>query len=613
MATYRDLFYREPYPPMGPPYDHRLDPMTNYCTGIKPLPPPPYPYIDPCVQDTYGHHCYHEMKGFPFPQEFPINGPMHGSAFMLLNYNPYLYDNTHVKYGNLLNMAESVVTRVSRRTDPSCIDLFGTFDLTKGVKKNTIMSDYLCKCISQKAEEMHNYFNIIQAPLLFRLYFSVYDEQNAVVYTNTATATTPDLCFHFTDIRDFYVESMKSIFMTNIPAMDYSGIYRLHLNKLEVYGTCINTYDHIVDANPYYAFTDNNEKIVLQHDTIGNTLADQSILIASTPIEQSIPFQANLTTRLKLNFTAFMSDLIAVPNTAPVYNAMYEPTENVIAELKSTVNAMQETITTIQADILQMKDTINELRTVVNTNILNIEKNANDITELKATVASDNTELDLRLTSLETRVSRLEAIPLATLSYAKDTEFVKGQLTWNKWGQLYQVTKGFKASGNLTTDVSLGYLVPLAVDGDVETMSVENRIQNNTNAIDELIALTTTHTSDISTLRTDLTTAQSDITTIQTNVETATTNASTALETANTASSTVETLNTTVDTLSSTVESLNTQVGTLDTTINGNTDTGTTGIVGEITTINTTLESKADASDVTALEARVEALENPNP
>lgn len=595
MATYRDLFYREPYPPMGPPYDHRPDPMTNYCTGIKPLPPPPYPYIDPCVQDTYGHHCYHEMKGFPFPQEFPINGPMHGSAFMLLNYNPYLYDNTHVKYGNLLNMAESVVTRVSRRTDPSCIDLFGTFDLTKGIKKNTIMSDYLCKCISQKAEEMHNYFNIIQAPLLFRLYFSVYDEQNAVVYTNTATATTPDLCFHFTDIRDFYVESMKSIFMTNIPAMDYSGIYRLHLDKLEVYGTCINTYDHIVDANPYYAFADNNEKLVLQHDTIGNALADQSILIASTPIEQSIPFQANLTTRLKLNFTAFMSDLIAVPNTAPVYNAMYEPTENVVAELKSTVNAMQETITTIQADILQMKDAINELRTVVNTNILNIEKNANDIAELKAIVASDNNELDLRLTSLETRVSRLEAIPLATLSYAKDTEFVKGQLTWTKWGQLYQVTKGFTASGNITTDIHLGYLIPLSVDGDVETQSLENRIQNNTNAIDELITLTTTHTSDISTLKEDVTTAQSDITTLQTDVETATNNASTALETANTASSAVETLNTTVATLGSTVESLNTQVGTLD------------------TTINTALENKADASDVTALEARVEALENPNP
>ena len=595
MAAYRDLFYREPYPPMGPPYDHRPDPMTNYCTGIKPLPPPPYPYIDPCVQDTYGHHCYHEMKGFPFPQEFPINGPMHGSAFMLLNYNPYLYDNTHVKYGNLLNMAESVVTRVSRRTDPSCIDLFGTFDLTKGIKKNTIMSDYLCKCISQKAEEMHNYFNIIQAPLLFRLYFSVYDEQNAVVYTNTATATTPDLCFHFTDIRDFYVESMKSIFMTNIPAMDYSGIYRLHLDKLEVYGTCINTYDHIVDANPYYAFADNNEKLVLQHDTIGNTLADQSILIASTPIEQSIPFQANLTTRLKLNFTAFMSDLIAVPNTAPVYNAMYEPTENVVAELKSTVNAMQETITTIQADILQMKDAINELRTVVNTNILNIEKNANDIAELKATVASDNNELDLRLTSLETRVSRLEAIPLATLSYSKDTEFVKGQLTWTKWGQLYQVTKGFTASGNITTDIHLGYLIPLSVDGDVETQSLENRIQNNTNAIDELITLTTTHTSDISTLKEDMTTAQSDITTLQTDVETATNNAFTALETANTTSSAVETLNTTVATLGSTVESLNTQVGTLD------------------TTINTALENKADVSDVTALEARVEALENPNP
>jgi predicted nucleic acid-binding Zn-ribbon protein len=355
--------------------------------------------------------------------------------------------------------------------------------------------------------------------------------------------------------------------MTNIPAMDYSGIYRLHLDKIEVYGTVINTYDHIVDANPYYAFTDNNEKIVMQHDTIGNTLADASVLIASSPIDQSIPFQANLTTRLKLNFTAFLSDLIAVPNTAPIYNAMFEPTEHVVEELRQQVSSIQETISTIQADILQMKDAINELRTQVSTNALNIETNTHMIEELRATMQSDHSELDLRLTSLETRVSRLEAIPLATLSYAKDTEFVKGQLTWNRWGQLYQVTKGFKASGNLTTDISLGYLVPLAVDGDVETQSLENRIQNNTNAIDELITLTTTHTSDISTLRTDLTTAQSDITTLQTDMETATTNASTALETANTASSAVETLNTTVDGLNTTVTSLNTQVGTLDSSI----------------------------------------------
>ena len=478
MAKYRDMFYREPYPPMGPPYAHQPDPVSEYCTGIKPPPPPPYPYIDPCVQDSYGHHCYHEMKGYPFPQEFPINGPMKGSAFMLINYNPYLYDNTHVRYGNLLNMAESVVTRISRRSDPSCIDLFGTFDLTKGIKKNTIMSDYLCKCISQKCDEMHELFNIMQAPLLFRLYFSVYDEQNAVVYTNTATATSPDLCFHFTDIRDFYVQSVKSIFMTNLPAMDYSGIYRLHLDKLEVYGTCINTYDHIVDANPYYAFTDNNGKIVLQHDTIGNTMPDQSILIASSPIDQSIPFQANLTTRVKLNFTAFLSDLIGVPDTAPIYNAMFEPTDHKLSNLVLEVNGLKETVATMNATIHQMQDVINELRAQVATNVTNIQNNTDAIDELRATVMSDNNELDLRLTSLETRVAKLEAIPLATISYHKDWNFVKGQLTWSTWGQLYQACTNFVASGNMTSDINRGYLVPLSVDGDIVAVSLESRLQD---------------------------------------------------------------------------------------------------------------------------------------
>ena len=602
MATYRDLFYREPYPPMGPPYEGKHHMYHEYDTGVRPLPPPPYPYIDPCVQDTYGHHCYHEMKGYPFPHEFPINGPMHGSAFMLLNYTPYLYDNAHVQYGNLLKMAESVVTRISRRTDPSCIDLFGTFDLTKGVKKNTIMSDYLCKCISQKAEEMHNYFNIMQSPLLFRLYYSVYDEQNAVVHTNTATAVTPDIRFHFTDIRDFYIQSMKSIFMTNIPAMDYSGIYRLHLDKIEVYGTVINTYDHIVDANPYYAFADNNEKIVMQHDTIGNTLADASVLIASSPIDQSIPFQANLTTRLKLNFTAFLSDLIAVPNTAPIYNAMFEPTEHVVEELRQQVSSIQETISTIQADILQMKDAINELRTQVSTNTLNIETNTHMIEELRATMQSDHSELDLRLTSLEARVSRLEAIPLATLSYTKDTAFVKGQLTWVRWGELYQVTKPFTASGNISSDFINGYLVPLSVDGDVEMQSVEARLQANTSAITELTTLTTTHTSDIADLRTDLTNVQGDITTINTTLETATTNAETALSTATTASSAVETLTTTVNTLDTTVSSLNTQVGTIDVAING--DANTDGLLTNVATVQDEIHHEE-----TGILARLTALE----
>lgn len=626
MAKYHDLFYREPYPPMGPPYEHHPDPYSTYCTGITPLPHPPYPYIDPCTQDTYGHHCYHEMKGFPFPQEFPINGKMEGSAFMLLNYNPYLYDNTHVRYGNLLNIAESVVTRISRRTDPSCVDLFGTFDLTKGVKKNTIMSSYLCQCISQKCEELHNYFNIIQSPLLFRLYFSVYDEQNAVVYQNTVSATTPDICFHFTDIRDYYVQSLKSIFVTNLPAMDYSGIYRLHLDKLEVYGTCINTYDHIVDANPYYAFADNNEKIILQHDTIGSAMADQSVLIASTPIEQSIPFQANLTTRVKLNFTAFLSDLIAVPNTAQVYASMFEPTDQKLSTISSEVKSLKETIASINATLLTMQDTINELRNHVAANMTNIAANTDAINELKATVQSDNNELNLRLTSLEARVAKLESIPLATISYSKDYSFVKGQLTWTRWGQLYQVAKPFKASGNLTTDISLGNLVPLSVDGDVETQSLEARIQLNANAIDAVNATLTSQASEITEIKSDIDEIESDVASLSDNVDvveaTATiakTIADEAKTTVDNLTSTVNILNGSIDTLDTTVDSLNTQVGTIETSVQSHSDaiTNLTTLVSAkadsatVVELIDTVNTKASQSDLEALTTRVDALEEP--
>jgi len=630
-------FTKKPYPPQGPPYEYRPDPYTLYTTGVVPPPPPPYPhpYIDPCVTDSYGHACYHEMKGFPFPNEFPVSGNMEGSAFILKNYVPYLYDNTHVRYGNLLNVAESVVTRVSRRSDPSCIDLFGTFDLTQGINKNTIMQDYLCKCIGQKSEELQGVFPIVQSPLVFRLYFSVYDEQNAVVYTSVTTASTNDVVFHFTDIRDYYVESAKSFFNANIPAMDYSGIYRLHLDKLEVYGSVINTYDHMTTEglNPYYAFADNNDKITLQHDVIGSTLADASILLASTPIDQSIPFQANLTTRLKMSFTAFTSNLIGVSRTINVYNAMYEPTEIKLATLSADVKAMKEAIATMNAALLQMKDAVNELRTQVTKNTADIETNTTAIADLRATVASENSDLDARLNSLDIRVTKLESIPYATYSYTTGFHFVKNQLTWKTYGQLYQVTKPFTASGNITTEINLGYLVPLTVDGDVETQAIESRLQANTEAIDTL-------QTDLSTVTTDLTTAKSDITEIKSDlndvgeaVAEAASDATTAKTTAEAAQTAVTTLEGTLTTLDTTVASLNTQVGELDTQVSTNTsditdlkseDTTINGTITNIqtsvqshsdtlTTLSQTVDGKASQSDLEALVSRVEALENPNP
>lgn len=475
---------KPPYPPAGPPYENCHEPVYTHA-GTPPC--NTYPYIDPCKCDSYGHSCYHETNEFPFPKEFPVNGPFKGSGFVMNNYNPYLFDTTHVRYGKFLCLSESVLTRVSRRSDPSCIDLFATFDLTKGIYKNTIMNDYLCKSISQKSDELHGYFPLMQSNLLFRIYYKVYDEAGAVVHQNTMSVSTNDVVFHFTDVRDYFVESAKSIMMTNIPPMDYSGIYRLHIDKFEVYGNIINTYDHIEgDLNPYYAFTNNNDKIVLQHDVIAATEPDASILLATTPINQDIPFQANITTRLKLQFTAFLGELIAVPKTLPVYQAMFEPTQEKLDRLVDEVNSLKDEVALLNSTINQMKSAINEIRVTVADHDNKINKNTADIANLSANTNYKFDEIDGILNDHEVRITALEAIPFAIRRYRKDIEFKAGQLTYVTYGEVFQVTHDFTASGIITNEINNGYVTPLIIDGDVTLEAVMRRLSHVEDEVNEM-------------------------------------------------------------------------------------------------------------------------------
>lgn len=501
------MFDRKPWgpprPPMGPP------PVQRDCHVEEHL-PNMYPYINPKVHDSYAHDCYHEYHGYPHPHEFPASGSMQGSAFMLLSYYPYLFDNTHVTYANFLNTSESVLTRVSQRRDDSCVNLYGTFDLKKGINKNTIMTDYLEKCIGHNFDSIGGLLPLMKSDITFRLYFSVTDEANGVVYQNAISTTVTNMGFHFTDIRDFFVESMNGVFITNIPAMDYSGIYRLTLEKIEAWGEIINTVDHVTNGlNPYYQFTDNNNTITMQHDVINGTMTDNSILIASATLNNTIPFQANITTRLRLNFTAFLSDLIAVPQTYGIYNAMFEPSDVKLERLSKEVATLKESASLINKTLLELGDALNELRTTVSTHTTQIEANTNAITELQATVESDNEELAARIDDLDARVRVLENRPLALYKYNQGVEFVRSQLTWSTYGQIYQVARDFTASGNMETDINNGYLVPLIVDGDVVTAAFESRIETlesglsvTNEAIDTIETSVQSHSDELVSLNT---------------------------------------------------------------------------------------------------------------
>lgn len=455
------------------PYDPRFGPYfdTNGAPPLRPL-PHTYPYVEPCVHDSYSHNIYHEYHGYPHPGEFPTSGSMAGSAFLLKEYYPYLFDNTNVRYGNFLNLAENVNTRISQRRDDSCVNLIATFDMTKGVLKNTILNDYLQKAIAKNVDTMQEVLSIVQDAVTFRLYFSIVDEMGAFVYQNAVSVTTPDMYFHPTDIRDYFVESLKSVFVTNIPAMDYTGIYRLQLEKIEAYVNIINTIDHMSDGmNPFYAFTDNNNKIVLQHDIIDNTEIDQQVLIASQEIKQVFPFQANITTRLRISFTAFLSDLIAVPQTYGIWSSIFEPTEAKLEKMQNSITTLTESVDLINASLLTITSTLNELRTTVSNHTTQLETNTTKIAQLDSEVEANYNDFDARIRSLDERVTTLESRPLALYRYGEGIKFTRSQLTYSSYGQIYQVAKDFTASGNMNEDIENGNIVPLTINGEIATIN----------------------------------------------------------------------------------------------------------------------------------------------
>ena len=141
---------------------------------------------------------------------------------------------------------------------------------------------------------------------------------------------------------------------------------------------------------------------------------------------------------------------------------------------------------------------------------------------------------DARLDNHELRITKLEAVPLATVLYKRDVHFVKGQITWETHGELYQVAKDFVASGNFNNEIIAGNIVPCVV-GDVDVAGVMARIDSiesdvnaaveNANAAaatvdtltEEYTPILTTvgeHTTQIGEINTSLTSVEGDVATL---------------------------------------------------------------------------------------------------
>ena len=484
---------------------------------MKPVPPPP-PYMPPHGHDSYSHDGYHEYHGHPHPHEYPTHGPMLGSGFYLLNYNPFLFDTTHVKYGNFLSVSENVITRISRRRDESCINLDASFNLTGQVIRNAVMQQHLEQSIANHFDTLEGYLPIVKSDITLRMYYTVQDDMGGVVHQAVCTVTTPQMNFHYTDIRDYFVTSLKSIFVANIPAMDYTGMYRLNLEKIEVFADVIDTKEHVSNnMNPYYQFADNNNKIILQHETIQHEIPDHSVLIASAKINEVISFQANVTTRLRISFVAFLSELIATPNTYGIWNAMFAPTDEKIDKAFQEIATLKESVTLLTNNVTEMNHLLTDLTNTVS-------QNSQEIADLKMTCSNLNVlinnkteDLQAMLDDHEYRIKTLEQRPLALVRYQTGNSYVRSQLTYSTYGDLYQVAKDFTAT-TMDSDIEAGNIVMVSPGGSIIIDQINDRIEALDTSIETVTASVNTISETVSTIDDRVDDVETNVTTVTSTV-----------------------------------------------------------------------------------------------
>lgn len=500
----------------------------NGCGMNPPTIPFQYPYNRP-ARDSYGfcpcppdppHQKHPGPK--PNPHHFPTAGSFIGSGFSLVETYPYLVDTTTLKYGQILCYSEAVNTKVTRRNDASCINLAATFDLTDTDLNNIVLNDFLNKYIAKHYVTLEGVLPIIKDLLTFKIYYTITDYDGGVVHNGIITRATRNSCFHFTDIKDTYVTSAHDLVMQDIPAMTYAGLYTITLDKIELYVEVLDTKQHLQDImNPYYQFIDNNLKIQLQHDLINAGPVDGTIKIAETPINVSIDYKANVTNRLKISFTAFMSTLIAAPDTLGVYNALFEPTEEIINQLRTQLSVAEEAIGELQNICTDQQNQINNLSGQVTLNKNNIASLTSRVTYLE----TRSGVLDSLVQDLLNRVTALENRPLALVSYIEGREFVVPQLTWKKHGQLYQVDRNFTASGDFEADVADGKLIPIVADEqDISALVAEieavSGVANDANSLaTETAATVGTLGESVTALEGTVEAMEGDINTLQDDVD----------------------------------------------------------------------------------------------
>lgn len=351
-----------------------------------------YPYAEHHGCDS---HCTMPCNHTPPPvhPQTPT-GWVKENKFRIVDGYPYLVDMPMLKWGPKVRTAEQLETKVVQRREISCVRLDAVFDCTTSMSTNTTLRNYFKQIIERKYLPLDGILPIIQEWTSFKLNYHVENMMGDTVLDNSAVVSIKEGFCHLTDVRDLTLTSFKGIFMVDIPDLTQYGSerYVLVIDSIEVYMSGFNTLEYLDDPalNPFYAFSENYTRIDISHEAVSKIDPNYpKMIITEIPLRKTYAFDAAVTTRLKLSFTAYLSDLILSGNTFDVWSALTQPTDAIIAQMKTDLDTMNERLQTLNVTVENQNVTIANL----------VEVNT-----------QQNEQIETLTTTVEDLVKRVEAL-----------------------------------------------------------------------------------------------------------------------------------------------------------------------------------------------------------
>lgn len=325
-------------------------------------PYPSYPYDKHCCCD---HDYCDNHSPIRHPHPLPSSGFMQETTFILHDAVPYIYDNGSVTYGQRVSVSENVNTRVTQRRDDSCINLSATFDLTSTITPNLVNEQFIIQTIQSKYQELEGILPVIKSMLFMTVHYTIHDYNGDLAYSGAKVVDINYMKFHPTDVDDYFVSSFSGSLVTNIPQLDYQGLYTISIDSVTLDAVAVDVKSLLdgEELNPYYQFVNNNTKIVIQHDTVENVTDEhfiKAVMLAECKVNKSFTFQANVTTRLKIAYKTYISDLTAVPNTFNIWDALTNPSKKTIEQLTEEIELLKEELNTLKTFVDEKTDAINK-------------------------------------------------------------------------------------------------------------------------------------------------------------------------------------------------------------------------------------------------------------